>query len=301
MRPLPARTLALLLVASASGCVKRMAVNALADSLSSSGTSSFATDDDLEFVGDAIPFALKTMESLLQATPEHVGLHQALASGFTQYAAVYVQLPADELRWSDTDAFARGTARAKRFYLRARGYGLGGLELDHAGFAGLQSAAVSAALATTRARDVPLLYWTAAAWLSVIALSKDDVEFLGQLPMAASLAQRALELDESWDQGAIHDLLINVEPNLPQPGGVNRARAHFARAVELSQGRRASPYLSLAEAVSVPAQDRAEFVSLLEKGLAINVNASPPDRLANLYAQERARLLLAHADDLFLE
>lgn len=304
MRPslLPTRlALALLVALPLAGCIKRMAVNALADSLSSSTGSSFSTDEDLEFVGEAIPFALKTMESLLEATPGHVGLHLSLASGFTQYAAVYVQFPAEQVRWTDGDAYDHGLARARSFYLRARRYGFGGLEIEHPGLGSADPAVALAALNSTTAADVPLLYWTGAASLAAISLSKNDMEMLGQLPGAAAMVHRALELDERWDQGTLHDLLVTLEPALPAPGGVGRAREHFDRAVALSGGRRASPYVSLAESVCVPAQDRAQFVNLLEQALAIDVNASPPDRLANLYAQARARHLVAHADDLFIE
>jgi len=51
----------------------------------------------------------------------------------------------------------------------------------------------------------------------------------------------------------------------------------------------------------VPAQNKAEFQSLLEKALAVDPDADLDNRLANLVAQRRARWLLKHVDDLFLE
>ena len=158
----------------------------------------------------------------------------------------------------------------------------------------------AAALAETTAEDVSLLYWTGAAWLAAISVSKEDPELIGQLPQAAALLHRALELDPEWEDGSIHDMLIVVEPSMPMPGGDERAREHFRRAVELSDGRRASPYVSLATTVSVAEQDREEFVSLLESALAVDPDISPADRLANLYAQAQARYYLDHIDDLFI-
>ena len=79
-----------------------------------------------------------------------------------------------------------------------------------------------------------------------------------------------------------------------------RARAHFRRAVELSGGADASPYVTLAEAVCVPAQDAGEFSSLLGKALAIDADAHPEIRLSNLVMQRRARWLLARRDNLIL-
>ena len=40
---------------------------------------------------------------------------------------------------------------------------------------------------------------------------------------------------------------------------------------------------------------------LLEKALAIDPDARPDERLANLIAQRRARWLLSHTDELFVD
>jgi predicted anti-sigma-YlaC factor YlaD len=79
-----------------------------------------------------------------------------------------------------------------------------------------------------------------------------------------------------------------------------RARQHFARVLELSNGGLAMPFVSLAESVSVEKQDKAEFESLLQKALAIQIEAMPEARLANTLAQRRARWLLGRVDELFL-
>jgi predicted anti-sigma-YlaC factor YlaD len=78
-------------------------------------------------------------------------------------------------------------------------------------------------------------------------------------------------------------------------------RRHFERALELSHGKRAGTYVSFAENACVPAQNQAEFQSLLEKALAVDPDADLDNRLANLVAQRRARWLLKHIDELFLE
>jgi len=90
-------TFLLTVVLAATGCsIKKIAVNKLGDSLASGGTT-FTSDDDPELVGDALPFSLKLMESLLAESPRHSGLLFAASSGFTQYAFVYVQVPAEEI------------------------------------------------------------------------------------------------------------------------------------------------------------------------------------------------------------
>jgi hypothetical protein len=79
-----------------------------------------------------------------------------------------------------------------------------------------------------------------------------------------------------------------------------RSRKHFKRAVALSGGIDAGPYVSLAEAVAIPQQDAKEFESLLNQALAIDVDAHPEIRLSNMVMQRRARWLLARQDDLIL-
>lgn len=281
--------------------MKRLAINQLGDALSNGG-GSFATDDDPDLIRDAAPFSLKLMESLLGEAPEHRELLQALASGFTQYAYAFAQQPADELEEKDLAGAGASRARAKRLYLRARNYGLRGLEARHPGFeAKLRSDPVSAVRVAKKA-DVHLLYWTAASWAANISLSKDSPDAIADLPLAAALIDRALVLDEKFDHGAIHSLLITFELARPGagPDAVAKSRQHFARAVELSGGHQAGPYVSLAENVAVKQQNAAEFKALLEKALAVKVDARPEWRLVNTIMQRRARWLLGRIDDLIL-
>ena len=71
-----ARLLALAgVLATLPGCalVQRKAVGMVASTLASSGDV-FTRDDDLELVGQAIPFGLKLYESLLDSSPKNKDL-----------------------------------------------------------------------------------------------------------------------------------------------------------------------------------------------------------------------------------
>lgn len=284
------------------GCsIKRMAINKLGDALSGSGTA-FASDDDPELVKAAVPFSLKLIESLLAESPKHEGLLLAAASGFTQYSYAFVNQDADEREDSDLAAATKMRARARRLYLRARGYGLRGLEVRHFGFELRLRKEPKSAVKVATVDDVPLLFWTAAAWGSAISLSKDNPALVSDQPIVEALLDRALELDEDFDGGAIHGALIAYEMARQglQGDPALRSKKHFDRAMELSQGKLASPLVSYAESVSVEKQNRAEFVALLEKALAIDPDAVPGSRLLNLVAQRRAQWLLGRVDDLFI-
>ncbi len=289
-------------VALLGGCsIKKLAINKLGDALSGSGTA-FASDDDPELVRAAVPFSLKLIESLLAESPGHQGLLLAACSGFTQYGYAFVNQDADELEDSDIAAATKLRGRARRLYLRARGYGLRGLDARHPGFEQSLRRNPAAAVKRAKAGDVPLLFWTAAAWGAAISVSKDDPALISDQPVVEALIDRALELDEDFDHGAIHGVLISYEMARQglQGDPALRSKKHFERAMELSGGRLASPLVSYAESVCVEKQNRAEFQALLEKALAINPDAAPESRLLNLVAQRRARWLLGRADDLFI-
>ena len=302
---------ALLAVSLLGGCnVEEFAINKLGDALSrgrgmdySNAPDAFSSDDDPELVRAAIPFSLKLIESLLIKTPEHEGLLLAACSGFTQYGYAFVQQDADEIEPTSLDAAVALRARALRLYIRAKGYGLRGLEVQFPGVTQRLRDNPAKALAKAKKDDVPLLYWTAAAWGAAIALSKDNPALIADQPIVQAMIDRALELDETFESGALHSFLVSYEP--ARLGGkgdpLARSRAHFDRAVELSAGHSAGPYLALAETVDIAMQDRAEFEALLNKALAIDADAYPRQRLANLIVQRRARMLLERIDDLFAQ
>src|ERR1041384_3688614 len=241
----------------ASGCsVKRLAVNKLGNALASSGTT-FAADDDPELVKAAVPFSLKLMETLLAENPRHEGLLSASASGFTQYAYAFVQQDADEMEEKDLAAAEEMRARARRLYLRARNYGLRGLEVRHRGFEKALRTDPKQAVGAARTKDVALLYWTAVSWAGAISLSSDNPDLIAELPMVEAMIDRALALDERFGDGAIHSFLISYE--MSRPGGAGdpaaRSKQHFDRAMALSKGQLAGPLVSFAESVSVQKQD----------------------------------------------
>jgi len=295
--------LAIGVVLTASGCsVRKYAINSASDALAGSGNS-FAQDNDPELIRDAAPFSLKAMESMLAENPKHVGLLTATARGFTQYSYVFVQQKGEELEDKDIKAATVHFDRARLLYARARDYGLRGLEVRHPGFGVQLRQDPRAAVAQTNRDDVPLLYWTAASWGSLISLSKDDPKTVAEVPITEALIDRALELNEAWDAGAIHTFLISYE--LVRQGKkddpVARSQAQFDRAVQLSGGQLAAPFVVMAESVAVSRQDRKQFESLLKQALAIDVNAKPDWRLSNIVMQQRARWLLSRTDELIAQ
>jgi predicted anti-sigma-YlaC factor YlaD len=292
------------LTLSAGGCSFRgLAVDTIGDMLSGGG-SVFAEEDDLELVGEALPFSLKLTDSLLRETPEHRGLLRSAAQGYVLYAYAYVQFPAEQAALEDLDRARHLRARAAKLYLRAFDYALRGLEVHHPGLgeAMRQDPAVALqGIAGDETDEVPFLYWAASALGLAISMGKNDPAMLARLGEVEAMVQRALELDETYGEGALHEfalILAAASPRLFDRAAIER---HYRRALDLSAGTRASPYVAYAVAAALRDQDRRAFEALMQKALAVEPGAVEEQRLQNTIAQRRARWLLGRTDELFLD
>lgn len=293
--------------AAVLGCSARKAAigtlgTALGDAVARGGTT-YSRDDDPELIAEAGPAALKTIEGLIDESPAHTGLLLTAASGFTQYAYAYVQCEADYVEDRDLARSTELRDRARKLYRRALDYGLRGIESSHRDFQKKLDTDAPAALASMRRRDVPLLHWTANAWGGLIALSKDNADMMADLPLVASIARRALELEPEFGDGALHDFFIAYEGGRPAAAGgsAEAARRHLAEARRIGGNRRVAPLVIFAETVLVAEQNRAEFERLIGEALAMDVELDKNHRLANLIHQKRARWLLNRMDTLFVE
>jgi predicted anti-sigma-YlaC factor YlaD len=289
--------LAIGLVGSACS-IKKFAVRQVGDALSS-GTSVYETDPDVELVGDALPFSLKLVESLLDVTPRHRGLLLTAAKGFTLYSLAYVDSEGEILVEED---FERGKAlreRAKRLYLRALEFGIRALETAYPGISEQFRLTPRDAAARVNGKNVELLYWAGVALGLSISTDPTDPRMVLRLGEVDALLERALDLDESWDRGSLHDFRLRLESSKPGGGDLKVIERSFRRALELSGGERAGLYLSYAEAVAVSSQDRALFDEMIDKALAVDADQYERYRLLNHLAHRRARWLRSRVDDLF--
>jgi predicted anti-sigma-YlaC factor YlaD len=71
--------------------------------------------------------------------------------------------------------------------------------------------------------------------------------------------------------------------------------------MELTGGKHAGPYVTLAEAVALAERNRPEFERLLRQALTVDSSGRPDWRLVNSVMQRRARWLLARTDKLFAD
>ncbi len=297
---------AVLLLAAGSGCsVRRFAVNQIGDAIASS-PSVYENDEDIELVGGSLPFGLKLIEGLLQESPKHRGMLLTACQGFVLYSYGYVDYEAEVAAEQNVDRARELRVRARRLYLRAFRFGIRGLELSYEDFGDRLAVDPLAAVRVvsnkkTKRKDVDFLYWTAAALGLAVSVSRNEAAMLARLPEVEALVDRAMQLDEAWDNGALHAFQVQLAGTKPGETDYDAIKRHFERALQLSEGHNASLYLAYLEAVSIPQQNRAEFLSLVDKALAVDPDRQPDQRLVTLLAHRRARWLREHVDDLILE
>lgn len=280
------------------GCsLKQTVVNYAGDAISGGG-GVWSSDEDPQLIKEALPFALKTNESLLEVSPDHEGLLEATATGFLAYALL-VKGEADRAEVYDRAAARRQYIRASKLFLRGHEYALSALEQRYQGFTAGLKTELDATLTRTTALDAPFLYLAGAGLAGALSADTGNLALVAKLSIAGAMVQRVLAVDETFNDGLAHEFMVSFEASRPS-GSIEAARSHYDRALELSGGTRASIYLALAEAVSVGEQDVNEFRAMLKAARAVDIAEEPNNRLLNVIAQDRAKWLEGQIPELFL-
>ena len=283
-----------------TGCsISTLVANALTGDSSSTV---FTGDSDPELVGDALPFAIKVYEALLASTPKHQGLMLTTGSLFVMYANAFVQGPAEMLPSAEWQARDTQMKRAKALYLRGMGILYDALEAQYRGFhQAAQEETLPAFLKKCKKGDAGLLYWAAAGGMAAYSIDVFDFDLGQRIPEWKAMIQRAYELDPDFGGTSLEEFLIIFYAALPEimGGDKEKARFHYANALEKTGGNSAGAYVSFAQSICVPAQDYETFRDCLEKALAINPDADPSTRLVTIITQRKARWLLDNAWNYF--
>ncbi len=296
-----ARLAAILVAATASGCslVTGVAVNSLAEVLAE-GEAVYRSDDDLELVGQALAFNLKTVESLLVQEPEHRLMLLSATKGFALYAYAVVEPDLFALDFTQFEEEQAIRARAARLYERSREFGIRGLEAKHPGIGDRLSRDPWGAAAELEVEDAGLALWTGTATGAWIAMNTADPEATSDLAVMGALLERVLELDPMVDEGVAYDYLSLYEAIRPG-GSLERARELWETALEIGPDRHPVLWTNWAESGSIAAGDREEFERLLRQTLDYDIHSEPGARLLNRVAQQRAAWLLSRTEDYFLD
>jgi predicted anti-sigma-YlaC factor YlaD len=294
------KVLCALLLPLSALCMNCSINNMVANALTSNvGGTVFTGDSDPELVRDALPFAIKMFEALLDSTPKHQGLMLTTGSLFVMYANAFVQGSAEMLDIGDWQEREAALNRAKQLYLRGNAILYRALDTKYKGFinAIAQEDTRAAALKKCKKEDVALLYWAVAGGMAAFSLDVLDFDLSVHLSEWSAMIMRAYELDPDYGGASLDEFLVIFYAALPEllGGDKEKAKFHYQRALEKTGGNSAGAYVSYAQSICISAQDYETYKDCLEKALAIDPDADISTRLVTIISQRKARWLLDNA------
>jgi hypothetical protein len=268
-----------LLAALVSGC----GISRMADNL----PYGILDNEDPQLVSQALPSYIVTVDGLLATWPEDPSLLRTASSLYSAYGTLMAAEP----------------LRAKKFAARSLDYALRAACAENEDACRLRTdefAAFEAVLNETGDDDLPTLFALGSAWAGYIQLHSDDWNAVAELARAQKVFERIIAIDAGYEKG-MPQLYLGVMNSLLPPslgGKPEVAKAFYEDAIARSAGSNLYAKMMYAKQYARLLYDRELHDRLLNEVLA----ASPRSHgmtLANVFAQEEARRLLASADDYF--
>jgi hypothetical protein len=280
--------LAMLLLLATAGCggLVRQATAPLIDGL----TMAIQKQNDPQTVRDGAPAYLLLADGLAEKSPDDP---ETLATAARLYSAYVSAFVLDE-----------DPARAMRLSLRARDYAFRAVAIVKPKFGELNDkpyAEFEPVAAEFQAGDEAWLYLVISTWVGVIQADKGNWDRLAEIAKVKLLTERLLALDEGYYYGAGH-LLLGVLAGILPPalgGKPDEAKAHFERAIELSEGKFLLAFVYYAQSYAKAVYDRALYEKLLRRALDTPADIAPELTLVNTLARQQAEKLLAEAETIF--
>lgn len=242
--------------------------------------------NDPELVTSGIPAYLLFVDGLIAQHPDNVNLLSAGAQMFALYGS----------RFTTNEHAVALTAKARRYGERAiclsykPACGWNGVEYDR----------LVKELEGVSGKQLDALYSYAVGWLANLQATSEDWAAVADLPWVQAVLERALALDETYQSGAIHGylgILYSLRP-AALGGKPDEARAHFERAITLSDGKDLSIKVEYARRYA-----RLVFDQELHDRLLTEVLNAPTEAhkytLFNVLAKKEAEGLLATSKDYF--
>ena len=265
----------------ATGCASLIG-GAAADTLSAV----ILNQDDPALIESGVPAYLLAIDGLISQHPDNVALLSGGAQLFAFYGSSFVT-----------------PERAVTLTTKARRYGDRAICLVHAPachWADTDYTQFVAQLEAVDKKDIGPLYSYAVAWLAQLEATSEDWTAVAELPWVEAVLERALALDETYEDGQLHAYLgiLNCLRPPALGGKPDVARDHFERAIELSGGRDLSIKVEYARRYARLVFDQELHDRLLTEVLDAPVDA-PGKTLFNVLAKQEAETLLASSKEYF--
>ncbi|GAB4174989.1 MAG: hypothetical protein Kow00108_10070 [Calditrichia bacterium] len=274
-----------------TGCsINKIVINRAA-SMIENGLSAIYEEEDLPLAQSSLESNLKLLEVLLKNNPDNETLKLILSQGYGAYSLAFLE--DDELT----------RERARFFYLRGRDYAMDVLMKNEKFREGLKKPVdeFKESLQTLDRKWVPALFWCGFNWGGYIQLSLNNPKAIFDLAKVEAIMERVRELDEAYYFAGVHLFFGSIAGAKPRLLGGNpeKAREHFERALELTEGKFLLTYVYYAKFFAIQTLDEETFDQLLQKVEEADLSILPEFKLINVVAKKKAALLKSQKNEIF--
>lgn len=282
------RLLILLIFLLTSCSIDKMVIG-FASPIVDGGIEALFMEEDAEFAKDAIAGQLKLLEGFLITSPDDEDLLTNASMGFAAYSLGFIE---------DTEP-----ERAKKFYLRAKEYGLRALR-QNSSFKENENSTVEnfeKILVEFDENDVPKLFWTAISWGLWINLSMDEPRALAQLPRVEAMMKYVKKLQPDYFGGGADLFFGVIECVKPSfiGGDKEKGLKHFQNAMKLSKNDFHLTKAFMAQYYATASLNEELFDKWAKEILSVEKTIDPLNNLPNALAKRKIQYLITQKDDLF--
>jgi hypothetical protein len=282
------------------------------------GQRSLQMESDYEMARQAIPGALKTVESFWINAPDDPNLTSILTEGYCQYGTAFVEDDWEAAKFKqDIDLIEYHNTRSTKIFTRCLNYALRSLG-ERWKKQIFEAPEVVAKLVKETGKDKRFeMMFAGLALGSLINHNLTRIEMIGYLNTVEQILGRVLEIDgpnpkgcppqpAPCDASVGHKALpyiafgmLNTSRGKSMGGDPDKGRAMFEKALELTGGRFLLARTLMAYRVGLANNDRKFFHDQLKLVLETPPSVWPEQRLANEVAHRKARRYLSQEKELF--
>jgi len=246
-----------------------------------------ARQTNLDLVCEGAPAYLLMIDSMLVSSPENCDLLMIGAQSYSAYASALAECASD-----DDPRIGPLTDKAKLYGRRLLAQYLSPKNSQDQ---------LDRELAKLSRGDVPRVFWGTFGWLSWVKEQKGSPESIADIVPIEKIMTRLLELDESYQGGAIHLFFGAYYAAKPVMfgGRPDLSKIHFEKALQLSGRKFLTVQTTYAETLARATMDKELHDGLLQEVLAFKLDSAPEYALSNRIAVSRAKRLLQ--EDYFAE
>lgn len=273
------------------------------------GQPSLQQEADYEMARQAIPGALKTVESFWIVDPDNERLVKILTEGYCQYGTAFVEDDWEQAKFDkNLDAIEYHNTRATHIFTRCMNYALKtlGKRWQKEIFEGPEVVA-KLLKDTGGGKRFPMLM-AGMALGSIINHNLTRIEMIAYLPTVEAILNRVIELDakngppKNKQHAALPYValgMIHTARGKAMGGDPDKGKAMFEMALKVTDNKFLLARTLMAYRVGLATNDRKFFHDQLKMVLETAPSVWPEQRLANEVAHRKARRYLSHEKDLF--